>query len=93
MRRYDRTVPELALTQKDMPMEPSYYGPGYGHPTEGARRALALMSRTEGISLDLTYTGKTLSGLLHQVRSAGEKGRASSGTPSILWIYPPWRIA
>jgi D-cysteine desulfhydrase len=55
-------------------MEAAYYGAGYGHPTDGARRALALMSRTEGINLELTYTAKTLSGLLHKVRSEGEKG-------------------
>ena len=74
MRRHDRSVPELALTQADMPMEAAYYGEGYGHPTEGGRRALALMARTEGIDLDLTYTAKTLSGLLHKVRSEGVKG-------------------
>jgi D-cysteine desulfhydrase len=37
------------------------------------------MARSEGIDLDLTYTGKTLSGLLHQVRSTGEKG------PVLFW--------
>ncbi len=79
MRRHDRTVPELDLSLADMPMSASYYGPGYGHPTDGARRALALMARTEGIDLDLTYTAKALSGLLHQVRSEGEKG------PVLFW--------
>jgi D-cysteine desulfhydrase len=79
MRRHDRSVPELALTQEDMSMDSSYYGKGYGHPTGGARRALALMARTEDIDLDLTYTAKTLSGLLHQVRSAGGKG------PTLFW--------
>jgi len=74
MRRHDRSVPELELTQADMPMESAYYGEGYGHPTEGGRRALALMARTEGIDLELTYTAKTLSGLLHKVRSEGDKG-------------------
>jgi D-cysteine desulfhydrase len=79
MRRYDRSVPELELTPADMPMEPDYYGQGYGHPTDGGRRALALMARTEGIDLDLTYTAKVLSGLLHKVRSEGEKG------PTLFW--------
>jgi D-cysteine desulfhydrase len=79
MRRQDRSVPELTFTKEDMPMESAYYGAGYGHPTEGGRRALALMARTEGIDLDLTYTAKTLSGLLHQVRSRGEKG------PTLFW--------
>ena len=79
MRRYDRSVPEVELTQADLPIDPAYYGPGYGHPTDGARRALALMAKTEGIRLDLTYTAKTLSGMLHRVRSQGEKG------PVLFW--------
>ncbi len=74
MRRHDRSVPELALTPKDMSMDSAYYGSGYGQPTDGGRRAVALMAKTEDIDLDLTYTGKTLSGLLHQARSTGEKG-------------------
>ncbi len=79
MRRHDRSVPELALAPKDMPMDSAYYGAGYGHPTDGGRRAVALMTKTEGIDLDLTYTGKTLSGLLHQARSIGERG------PILFW--------
>ena len=79
MRRHDRSVPERELTPADVPMEHAYYGRGYGHPTDGARRALALMAKTEGIDLDLTYTAKALSGLLHQVRSKEEKG------PILFW--------
>ncbi len=79
MRRHDRTVPDLDLTQADMLIDASYYGAGYGHPTNGARRALSLMAKTEEIELDGTYTAKALSGLLHQVRSEGEKG------PVLFW--------
>lgn len=79
MRHRDRAVPGLELSEADLSMDSSYYGPGYGHPTDGARRALSLMARTEGIDLELTYTAKTLSGLLHRVRSEGERG------PTLFW--------
>ena len=79
LRRYDRDVPRVELTPRDVPIDADYYGRGYGHPTDTARRALALMTRSEGIGLDLTYTAKTLGGLLHRVRSGGEKG------PVLFW--------
>jgi D-cysteine desulfhydrase len=79
IRRLDPSVPDLALSAADFVIDRSYYGAGYGHPTEGARRALALMARTEGIPLELTYTAKTLSGLLHQARNEAGKG------PILFW--------
>ena len=38
-----------------------------------------MMAKTEGIELEPTYTAKTLSGLLHQVRSERQKG------PTLFW--------
>ena len=60
-------------------MDRDHYGSGYGQPTDGARRALALMAKLEGIALDLTYTAKTLSALLYRVRMEREKG------PVLFW--------
>jgi D-cysteine desulfhydrase len=79
MRRHDRSIPELNLTPEEVTIDRDHYGTGYGHPTDGARRALALMARSEGIELDLTYTAKTLSALLYRVRSEREKG------PVLFW--------
>jgi D-cysteine desulfhydrase len=39
------------------------YGDGYGAPTAGAREALDLAARLEGLILDPVYTGKAMAGL------------------------------
>jgi D-cysteine desulfhydrase len=79
MRRHDRSIPEIELGPEDFPMDRDHYGSGYGQPTDGARRALALMAKSDGIELDLTYTAKTLSALLYRVRSERERG------PVLFW--------
>lgn len=43
-------------------------GPGYGHPTEAAAAATALLARTEGILVDPIYTAKALAGLIAAAR-------------------------
>jgi D-cysteine desulfhydrase len=79
MRRYDGSIPLLEIPPASVTMDRDHYGSGYGHPTDGGRRALALMARAEGIDLDLTYTAKTLSALLYSVRFEREKG------PVLFW--------
>lgn len=46
----------------------AYLGRGYGEPTEGMVEAVRLAARLEGLLLDPVYTGKTLAGLIDQVR-------------------------
>lgn len=41
-----------------------YYGQGYGFPTQEGEQAIKLIKNTDGIILDSTYTGKTLSAML-----------------------------
>ena len=45
------------------------FGKGYAIPTEAGMRAVALMAECEGITLENTYTGKTLAGLVHYIKS------------------------
>ena len=49
-------------------IEAGHVGAGYGHPTERAQEACALVDRLEGLRLDTTYTGKALGALLHRER-------------------------
>jgi len=79
MRRYDESIPWLEIPPADVTIDRDHYGSGYGHPTDGGRRALALMARSEGIDLDPTYTAKTLSALLYNVRFERVKG------PVLFW--------
>jgi 1-aminocyclopropane-1-carboxylate deaminase/D-cysteine desulfhydrase-like pyridoxal-dependent ACC family enzyme len=44
-----------------------HVGPGYGHVTEAALEAMALLARTEGIILDPIYNGKTFACYLDHV--------------------------
>jgi len=45
------------------------FGDGYGVPTDGMLAAVRLLARTEGILLDPVYTGKTMAGLLTELRA------------------------
>lgn len=47
------------------------FGKGYAIPTEAGMRAVTLMAEHEGITLENTYTGKTLAGLAHYIKAHG----------------------
>ncbi len=47
------------------------FGKGYAIPTEAGARAVAMMAEHEGITLENTYTGKTVAGMAHYI---GEQG-------------------
>lgn len=51
------------------------FGPGYGRPTEAAREAVAIAQETTGLSLELTYTGKAMAGLLARATQQGSSAR------------------
>ena len=56
------------------------FGEGYAIPTEAGTRAVAMMAEHEGITLESTYTGKALSGLIHYVTARHHKGE-----PILFW--------
>lgn len=67
-----------------------HVGPGYGHPTEEAYDAMALVARTEGIVLDPIYTGKAFAALLDHIerglvpRDATVVFVHTGGTPALF---------
>lgn len=69
-----------------------YVGEGYSILTEGAREAVQLVARTEGILLDPVYTGKTMAGLIDLIRKGYFKKEDqvlflhTGGTPA-LYVY------
>ena len=79
MRTRDPTVPEVRITVDDIFFDSEHLGAGYGHPTDEGRSALALMSETEDISLDITYTAKTFGALLGHVKTHPVDG------PVLFW--------
>ena len=58
-----------ALTPDEVDVCEEYYGAGHGVTTAAGREAVHTVARTEGILLDLTYTGKAMSGLIDLVRN------------------------
>lgn len=56
------------------------FGEGYAIPTEAGTRAVAMMAEHEGITLENTYTGKALAGLIHYV-----KARRHRDEPILFW--------
>lgn len=50
------------------------FGKGYAIPTEAGTRAVAMMAEHEGITLENTYTGKTLAGMAHYIKEHGCEG-------------------
>lgn len=68
---------ELRPGASDLSIEDAYVGPGYGALTEGCRRAISLVARTEGVVLDPVYSGKAMHGLIDHIR-AGQLTRGDS---------------
>ena len=56
------------------------FGDGYAIPTEAGKRAVAMMAEHEGLTLENTYTGKALSGLIHYVKAHGYEDE-----PMLFW--------
>ena len=56
------------------------FGEGYAIPTEAGTRAVKMMAEHEGITLENTYTGKALAGLIHYVTARHHKGE-----PILFW--------
>ena len=62
-----------ALTPDEVDVREEYYGAGHGVTTAAGREAVLTVARTEGILLDLTYTGKAMSGLIDLTRNGAFK--------------------
>jgi len=59
------------------------FAPGYGTPSPAATAAIELLKRTDGISLEGTYSGKAMAWLIHdiQTRAPGEPAPST-----VFWL-------
>ena len=84
----DRSTRVAKLLNLDTPLEPgdittiTGYTITYGIPTEIGIEAMHLVAKTEGIILDPTYTGKSMSALIAEIK----KGNVDPKTP-IIFIH------
>ena len=69
------------IKQSDFAILHDHFGAGYGVPTHAALEAVSIMSDLERITLEPTYTGKTLSALLFEVL----KHRMLRTEPVLFW--------
>jgi D-cysteine desulfhydrase len=74
LRQRDPAVPQIEIEPQEVDLVDDYLGPGYAHPTEEGRQAVALAARTEELPLETTYTGKAMAALLdHAGRHPGTR--------------------
>ena len=81
LRKYDKSVPDLKFTLNDVHIINEFFGSEYGAVTPEGEQALALMERTEGITLELTYTAKTVAAMLDYIKKHPEL----NGAPLLYW--------
>lgn len=79
----------VSLEPGDIEVLSDYAGPGYGKPTPGVFEAIHLAARTESLILDPNYTGKSMWGLIDQIRK-GRFGRPAGRRPdgeTVVFIH------
>jgi D-cysteine desulfhydrase family pyridoxal phosphate-dependent enzyme len=57
------------LTHREMEVDDTFVGGGYGVPTDASTEAMYLCARSEGLLLDPVYTAKAMAGLIARVRA------------------------
>jgi 1-aminocyclopropane-1-carboxylate deaminase/D-cysteine desulfhydrase-like pyridoxal-dependent ACC family enzyme len=70
-----------SVCRDDFELIHSYFGPDYGEPTPEGRRAIRLADQTEGLTLEPTYTGKTMAALI------GERQRRELRDKTVLYWH------
>ena len=52
-----------------------FFGEEYAGPTEEGKRAIELVGEQEGLTLDVTYTGKTMAALMSFIKRNDNAGK------------------
>ncbi|MBN1615642.1 MAG: pyridoxal-phosphate dependent enzyme [Deltaproteobacteria bacterium] len=69
----DSSFPRVELAGDDVEIIHDFFGGRYARFTEQGMAAVDLVAKTEGITLEGTYTGKTMAALIDRVRDRGAK--------------------
>jgi D-cysteine desulfhydrase len=80
MRQRGAALPPIKIEPAAITVLSDWLGEGYGYPTPEGQRAQALLEETEGLTLELTYTAKTMAALLALLKD----GRLGEG-PTLYW--------
>jgi D-cysteine desulfhydrase/L-cysteate sulfo-lyase len=79
--------PETLGADREIEIDDSQVGAGYGAPTEASTEALELTARREGILLDPVYTAKAMAGLIARLRTG-----TFAGSRSVLFWHTGGQI-
>lgn len=71
----DHTFPIFEDALANVVIRHEFLGPAYAEPTPQSLEAIELISATEGMKLENTYTGKALAALVHDARESGRAGK------------------
>jgi len=66
---------------REVEVDDTHVGGGYGVPSDASREAADLMARHEALFVDHTYTAKALAGLVHHVR----RGSFAASETVLFW--------
>lgn len=75
VRSLDPSFPALEFGLNDIVIAHDFFGQGYGIATPQAQQAMRTMREKYGITLDGTYSGKTVAALLHDLRQPALKNK------------------
>jgi len=77
LRKCDKTIPKIRITEEDFELIKGYLGSGYGIKTVSSQDAVDLLYDLEGkdkrFKFETTYTGKTLAGMLDFLKKEENK--------------------
>jgi L-cysteate sulfo-lyase len=73
---------DVSINNEDIVVDDNFIGEAYGIETEGAKEAISLFAKYEGILLDNVYSGKAAAGMIDYVR----KGMIKS-SDNVLFIH------
>jgi len=74
----DNEIPILDEPLSNLTLRTEFLGTGYAEPTPESTEAVDLMTRTEGLILETTYTGKGLAALIDDARSGRLEGKQAT---------------
>lgn len=84
MKKYDKTIPTVSKSalSKRFKLFTEFFGGQYGMPTEEGKEAIELVKKSDNITLEHTYTGKTMAGLIAFIR---ENKNSLQGKTILYW--------
>jgi len=74
-KKFDRSFPEIEISNDDYMIDKEQLGQGYGISTPGAEEAIRLFWDLEKIKLDSVYSGKAAAAFVKYVRSDKNRGK------------------